>query len=161
MTSGLAGAWTQRCLQGGKSVSSPSSGNSLVFSMELSVISLLLLATTSIARNVVRPAQETSAERDDIGSSSSSTIYRRIFQGWKITTWIPVLTNAVGGILVGLVTKHAGVVPKGFALILGLFLAGVLQKYSQRTPVTAQQWAGGSLAALSLYLHAAFPPPSR
>jgi UDP-sugar transporter A1/2/3 len=159
MTSGLAGAWTQRILQGGKS--SASACNSLVFSIELSVISLLVLVTTSIARNTLQPTQKTHLEGDDVGSSSSTSVFCRIFRGWKVTTWIPVLTNAVGGILVGLVTKHAGVVPKGFALILGLFLAGVLQKYSQRSPVTAQQWVGGSLAALSLYLHAAFPASSR
>jgi UDP-sugar transporter A1/2/3 len=67
-------------------------------------------------------------------------------------------TNAAGGILVGLVTKHAGSVRKGFALIIGMFLSGVLQNVvGSERQVTSQQWAGGSLAALSLWLYTAYP----
>jgi solute carrier family 35 (UDP-sugar transporter), member A1/2/3 len=157
MTSGLAGAWTQRCLQ-------VRSNNALVFSMELSVISLSLLVGTALGKRWLQPnAATASAESTNAfpPSTTSESVRRRLFRGWTIRTWIPVITNSLGGILVGLVTKHAGVVPKGFALILGLFLSGVLQNYIQRTHVSSRQWVGGTLAGLSLYVHAAFPPPPR
>jgi solute carrier family 35 (UDP-sugar transporter), member A1/2/3 len=156
MTSGLAGAWTQRCLQ-------VRSNNALVFSMELSVISLSLLVGTALVKCWLpsRAAKATMDRADDCTlPAKPKSLRNRLFRGWTVKTWIPVLSNSFGGILVGLVTKHAGVVPKGFALILGLFLSGVLQNYIQRTFVSNRQWAGGTLAGLSLYLHAAFPPPS-
>lgn len=144
MTSGLAGAWTQRCLQAGQRPC-----NSLVFSMELSIVSFVLL----VASAVLKPSPESKESEE-----SSLSLMRQLFRGWTAKTWIPVVTNALGGILVGLVTKHAGVVPKGFALILGLFLGGVLQNLTLQSRVTPHQWVGGTLAALSLWMHAAFPP---
>jgi UDP-sugar transporter A1/2/3 len=65
----------------------------------------------------------------------------------------------VGGIIVGLVTKYAGSVRKGFALILGMFLSGVLQAIWQPDEtISKEHLAGGFLAALSLYIHARYPP---
>jgi Na+/proline symporter len=63
------------------------------------------------------------------------------------------LTNAAGGIVVGLVTKYAGSVRKGFALIFGIFISGVFQKQ-----VSKEQWIGGLLAGVSLWMHAVHPP---
>jgi UDP-sugar transporter A1/2/3 len=138
LISGLAGAWTQRSLQW-------HAQNSLWFSAQLSVFSALtVLASLSV-----------SPDRERIRTSGWSV-------GWTLQTWIPLTTNAAGGLLVGLVTKHAGVVPKGFALIFGMFLSGILQnRLSGDAKVTGQQWAGGALAAVSLYLHAAFPATNR
>ncbi|OUZ99324.1 Nucleotide-sugar transporter [Macleaya cordata] len=42
------------------------------------------------------------------------------FYGWTAVTLIPVLTNAVGGILVGLVTAHAGGVRKATLLVTAI-----------------------------------------
>ena len=53
----------------------------------------------------------------------------KMIEGWTWKTWIPIVSNACGGVVVGLVTKHAGAVRKGFALIFGLVLSGVLQSY--------------------------------
>ncbi|KAI3883681.1 hypothetical protein MKX03_016363 [Papaver bracteatum] len=49
------------------------------------------------------------------------------FYGWTAFTLIPVLTNAVGGILVGLVTAHAGGVRKGFVIVSALLVTALLQ----------------------------------
>jgi len=55
--------------------------------------------------------------------------------------------------------KHAGSVRKGFGLIFGLFLSGVLQAQLAKDDggVTLPQIVGGILAALSLYMHSKFP----
>jgi UDP-sugar transporter A1/2/3 len=77
------------------------------------------------------------------------------FSGWSAGTLIPVTTNALGGIIVGLVTKHAGSVQKGFALIFGLIISGLIQ--AKAKGVTAEQVVGGILAAISLWMHASYP----
>eukprot|EP00541_Cyclophora_tenuis_P019322 CAMPEP_0116552640 /NCGR_PEP_ID=MMETSP0397-20121206/6600_1 /TAXON_ID=216820 /ORGANISM="Cyclophora tenuis, Strain ECT3854" /LENGTH=119 /DNA_ID=CAMNT_0004077615 /DNA_START=302 /DNA_END=661 /DNA_ORIENTATION=+ len=87
------------------------------------------------------------------------------WKGWTAKTWFPVATNAAGGILVGLVTKYAGSVRKGFALIMGLFLSGVFQAMTGKIDgdddgsgvVTREQIVGGIMAAVSLWLHSSFP----
>lgn len=86
------------------------------------------------------------------------------FHGWTPKTLIPIATNAAGGIVVGIVTKYAGSVKKGFALIFGLLLSGVLQAFmeedngnKQGSKITKEHIAGGILAAFSLWMHSAFP----
>ncbi|KAF5192153.1 Nucleotide-sugar transporter family protein, partial [Thalictrum thalictroides] len=49
------------------------------------------------------------------------------FYGWTAITWIPVISNAVGGILVGLVTAYAGGVRKGFVIVSALLVTAMLQ----------------------------------
>jgi UDP-sugar transporter A1/2/3 len=75
------------------------------------------------------------------------------------TILIPILTNSVGGILVGLVTKHAGSVRKGFALIFDLLLSGAIQ--AGGTGVSPAQIVRGLLAATSMWLHAKHHPTSK
>ena len=82
-----------------------------------------------------------------------------ITEGWTWKTWIPVVTNAAGGVLVGLVTQHLGVVRKGFALIFGLLLSGLLQSvFLSDEGITAEQVVGGILASCSVWIHSKFPP---
>ena len=137
LISGLAGSLTQKNLQVLKR-------NTLLLSLEMSAISALfdflnlLLPWTPDGRRC----------REE-----------RITVGWTVATLIPIATNAAGGILVGLVTKYAGAVQKGFALIQGMFLSGVLQNMFSKTdkPVSASQWVGGLLAALSFIMFALYP----
>ncbi|KAK9070231.1 hypothetical protein SSX86_010631 [Deinandra increscens subsp. villosa] len=49
------------------------------------------------------------------------------FYGWTPLTMIPVIINAVGGILVGLVTSYAGGVRKGFVIVSALLVTALLQ----------------------------------
>ncbi|XP_047327267.1 UDP-N-acetylglucosamine transporter ROCK1 [Impatiens glandulifera] len=49
------------------------------------------------------------------------------FYGWTLLTMIPVLLNALGGILVGLVTSYAGGVRKGFVIVSALLVTATLQ----------------------------------
>jgi UDP-sugar transporter A1/2/3 len=135
--SGLAGALTQKNLQILKS-------NTYVFSMELSAFSMIIMLTS-----LILGTPDGKRLRQENGTV-----------GWTWKTWIPVLTNAAGGVLVGLVTKHSGAVKKGFALIFGLVLSGALQSYfsSDDDGVSLEQIAGGLLASISLWMHSAFPP---
>jgi UDP-sugar transporter A1/2/3 len=139
LISGLAGALSQKSLQiWGR--------NSYFFSLELSAASLLILGSSLLAGS---------------NPDSSKIANNGFWHGWTLGTWIPVGTNACGGILVGLVTKHAGSVRKGFALIFGLLLSGIFQAKllagDEDNFITMEQVAGGVLAALSLWMHSTFP----
>lgn len=154
LISGMAGALTQKNLQGSKGnvsilskrrskkTNPPASRppkNAYLFSMEMNVASIILLVAS-------------------LGlSSSGRTILRSgtFFSNWTPETFIPVVTNSIGGILVGLVTKHAGSVRKGFALIFGLLLSGICQ--AGGAGIRAHQIAGGLLAATSLWMHTTHP----
>jgi UDP-sugar transporter A1/2/3 len=154
LISGMAGALTQKNLQGsqgGASVwgkrrstkSSPPASrpprNAYLFSMEMNIASVILLMASLIL------------------SSDGRTILRSrtFFSSWTPETFIPVITNSIGGILVGLVTKHAGSVRKGFALIFGLLISGILQ--ANGAGVGTHQVVGGLLAATSLWMHTVHP----
>lgn len=127
--SGLAGALSQGALQ---------NRNSYLYSMELCAAqSLILLGSLLVSPDGVMIREQ------------------GFWYQWEWATVIPILTGAVGGVLVGLVTKHEGAVYKGFALICGMFLSGVLQSSS----VSKTQAVGGILAAVSIFLHATNPPP--
>jgi len=54
---------------------------------------------------------------------------------------------------VGLVTKYAGGVNKGFAIIAGLFLSGVVQWVHEKKPLGPFDIAAAAMVTLSLYLH--------
>jgi UDP-sugar transporter A1/2/3 len=151
LISGMAGALTQKNLQGsqggtlilrkrGTSNETPPVSrlprNAYLFSMEMNVASVILLLASLIlspdGRTIIRSP-------------------RTFFSNWTPETFIPVITNSIGGILVGLVTKHAGSVRKGFALIFGLLLSGMLQ--AGGAGIQAHQVVGGLLAAASLWMH--------
>lgn len=131
--SGLAGALSQKSLQ-------TMGRDSYLFTMELSAASLLFLIMSLL-----------------FNSPDGQRIRKEgFFHGWTPQTWIPVVTNALGGIIVGLVTKYAGSVRKGFALIFGLLLSGILQS-KQGESVSREQVIGGILAAISLWMYSSFP----
>ena len=151
LLSGMAGALTQSSTQGSqggmpiwgkrrgsnaKPTATRPPRNAYLFSMELSIASVILLLVSLI-----------------LSSDGRSIILspRTFFSNWTPETLIPVLTNSLGGILVGLVTKHAGSVRKGFALIFGLLLSGLLQ--ASGAGIQAHQIVGGLLAAASLWMH--------
>ena len=149
--SGLAGALVQRSLQGGGSNASavaPATKrkpkNSYLFSMELTAASVVVLVGSLL-----------------FSSDGRSIMSNGFFHQWTPGTIVPILTNSIGGILVGLVTKHAGSVRKGFALIFGILLSGLLQAVAGTAGVSSAQIMGGVLAATSLWLHATHAPGKR
>lgn len=131
--SGLAGALSQKSLQ-------TMDCNPYLFTMELSFFALIFLISSLL-----------------LNSPDGKLIRSEGFwKGWTEKTWIPITTNALGGIIVGLVTKYAGSVKKGFALIFGLLLSGILQQ-KEGEGVSKEQVVGGILAAISLWMYSSFP----
>lgn len=130
--SGLAGALSQKNLQGA------GSRNPYLFSMELCAFSVISLGLSLVASQDGQMIRE-----------------KGFWYGWTPMTMVPIVTNSVGGIIVGLVTKYAGAVRKGFGLIFGLFISGLIQ--GRETGVTTEQIIGGFLAGISLWMHATNP----
>lgn len=139
--SGLAGALTQKILQGATTNAADKQKkprNTYLFSMEMNAASAIFLLASLLV----------SADGKRIAESG-------LFHQFTTGTWIPIVTNSIGGILVGLVTKHAGTVRKGFALIFGILISGLVQVGSGG--ITIAQVVGGVLASLSLWLHTTHP----
>lgn len=134
--SGLAGALSQKNLQGARGK------NPYLFSMELCGVSVIILSVSLFF----------SADGQAIRQNG-------FWSGWTPWTMVPILTNSIGGIVVGLVTKYAGSVRKGFALIFGIFLSGLLQ--APDSGVSTEQIIGGVLAGVSLWMHATNPSAPR
>lgn len=145
--SGLAGALSQKNLQ-----SAGGGRNPYWFSMELCAASSLVLVMKLLANSVGGDA-----------SAATTAATTSMWDGWTPATCIPIAVNAAGGIVVGLVTKFAGSVRKGFALIFGILLSGLVQEFVTNQEdgggsVQPKQILGGILAAVSLYIHATNPP---
>lgn len=144
--SGLAGAICQKNLQGSsgtrRSQSQSSGRNPFLFSAELCAASILFLSLSLLSSEDGKAIQEYG-----------------FFHRWRLGMLIPIVTNSVGGIVVGLVTKYAGSVMKGFSLIFGVLLTGVIQSLVKEdgNGVSPEQIVGGVIAALSLWMHTANP----
>jgi len=136
LTSGLGGALGQRALQ-------QEGRNLLLYNMELSAASaILILMSLVVSKDGQKLRQEGVAKY------------------WTKATWIPIGIHAITGLLVAIVTKYAGSVQKGFALIFGVLLSGIFQKwYLANEPITVEQIAGAILACTSLWMYSSFPAP--
>jgi len=82
-----------------------------------------------------------------------------LLAGWGPLTFIPVATQAFGGILVGQITKVSGSVRKSFATICGLIFSCMLRSgITGEWPSLASSIAV-PLAGISIYLHSRYPLP--
>ena len=98
-------------------------------------------------------------------SGTSGLLSAEIARGWTLYTWIPVLASALGGIIVGLVTKYAGGVTKGFALIAGLLVTAVTGYVVDGTPLGPRHFVALAMVSMSIVIYNKFPvrnviPPS-
>lgn len=134
--SGLGSGITEWILQGQKR-------NSYMFSAEMAVMGSITILC-SFFFNI----------------SSESQIYREegIFARWTLHTLIPVLTQGLGGIVVGLITKVAGGVKKGFAVICGLIFTCFWKCCVYGDSLSPQVCLAVPLVGASIYLHAKYPP---
>lgn len=73
--------------------------------------------------------------------------------GWTPLTFLPVFSNAIGGILVGLVTMYAGGVKKGFVVVSALLVTAVLQVLIDRAPPPWHVVASLPLVVSSTIIH--------
>lgn len=143
--SGLAGAITQKNLQSASGCGKSGGKNAVLFSAELCIASLIMLGGSLT-----------------VNSDGQCIKDKGFFADWTPLTFIPILTNALGGIFVGLVTKYAGSVRKGFALIFGLLISGLIQAVTEPTEdgsfaISKEEIIGGCLASISLWIHITNP----
>ena len=88
----------------------------------------------------------------------SSGVPRAIFSSWTILAWIPVLSAAIGGLLVGEITKRLGSIAKGFSVVCGLVLTGVLEASSRGESTPTTHVLALFVIVMCSYLHTAYPP---
>ena len=82
------------------------------------------------------------------------------FRGWTAATFVPVVSSAAGGIFVGQITKRLGGVAKGFAIVGGLVLTGILQSLVTGEGLEAKHAVALLLVVSCTYAHASYPPAS-
>ena len=63
----------------------------------------------------------------------------------------------MGGLIVGMVTKYAGGVVKGFAMIAGIVVTGVVQWMLYNKPLSLKDFIAVLLVSFSIYLHSKYP----
>eukprot|EP00897_Mesotaenium_endlicherianum_P008573 jgi/Mesen1/7744/ME000407S06950 len=79
------------------------------------------------------------------------------FHAWTPQAAIPVVSNAVGGILVGLVTKYSGGVRKGFVIIAALIVTAMAQLAIDGIVPSAYVWVAMPLVVTSTLVHTSHP----
>jgi UDP-sugar transporter A1/2/3 len=141
MLSGLASACCQWALQvGGR--------DSFLFSAELGFFSICaLFLTLGVELATGWPAGGDAQQMLTMGSVWASLDAR---------TMVPILVNACGGVVVGLLTKFSGSVVKSYALIAGILLSTMLQMYFGGGGLTWQSKAAAPLVVVAMYLNFAF-----
>ena len=77
--------------------------------------------------------------------------------GWTQLSFLPVLSQALGGIAVGLITKRMGGISKGFAVVGGLTVTGLLQSLQEGRVLSAELWLAWALVVASTWLHGRYP----
>eukprot|EP00040_Diaphanoeca_grandis_P013313 m.67304 g.67304 ORF g.67304 m.67304 type:complete len:327 (-) comp23793_c1_seq2:85-1065(-) len=133
LLSGLASGLSQVALQG-------ENRNSFLFTMELSFFGAITTMAFSAA-----------------GVKAGQGADVPILHGWTMAAAIPVITNGLGGICVGLVMKHAGGVRKGFAIVTGIIITGFASYLVYDKPITMDTLIALPLVIFSSALHIYFP----
>jgi UDP-sugar transporter A1/2/3 len=134
--SGLAGSLSQKGLQ----MTGSSGQNAYLYTVEVSFYSAMCLCVSLV------------------GSTRLHLSGPSFFQSWNVSTLLPICLKACGGLLTAFVHKHAGSVTKGFALILGLVLTGIMQAVLDKKTLSRDQMMGTGLVLLSSWLHFTNPP---
>lgn len=133
--SGLGSGITEWILQGQKR-------NSYLFSAEMAILGSITILCSLFF---------------NISSESQTWREEGIFARWTLHTLIPVLTQGLGGIVVGLITKVAGGVKKGFAVICGLIFTCIWKCCVYGEPLSFQICLAVPLVGASIYMHARYP----
>ena len=131
--SGFAGSLCQRALQGKDNV------DPFMFSAELSMWSLVTLLIGSMLFDI-----------DGV----------RYLYTVPLPAYLPMIFQAVGGIIISQVTKHVGTVRKSFGLIAGILVAGVIEYVIFNTAPPFRCLAASPLVAVAIWAHVQFQSKS-
>ena len=145
--SGLAGAFSQKGLQTGGG----NGRDAYLYTIEVSGFSAICLILSTIFEKRKMDLSREKEMKDIKGNNAPGT--GRFFDYWNISTMYPILLKALGGVLTALVHKHSGSVAKGFALICGLVLSGVIQTILDNESLSKDQMVAIVLVNLSSWLH--------
>lgn len=135
--SGFASGWSQRVM-----TAKESRRNAYLFSAELSFYSALFLVGNIATASGIQGVWERTAQ---------------LFHTQKYC-WIPIFTNALGGIFVGQVIKHAGGVSKSFSIIAGIMVTCVAEYLILGYRLSSTLRMSIPFALLSMYVYATNPP---
>ncbi|TDH67308.1 uncharacterized protein CCR75_003389 [Bremia lactucae] len=141
MLSGLGSALIQRSMQQTKR-------NSALVTMELSVYGSLFL---------VLPAIWSTINKTPVLESPATNFFINGLEGCNYFTLIPVMSNAVGGLLVSTVTKYVGGVHKSFALICGIAFAAFVESYTYGTVLPDEVFVAAGLVTMSTIIYFKYP----
>uniref|UniRef100_M4BCT5 Uncharacterized protein n=1 Tax=Hyaloperonospora arabidopsidis (strain Emoy2) TaxID=559515 RepID=M4BCT5_HYAAE len=146
LLSGFGSTLTQRAMQQHKR-------DAVLVTIELSIYgSLFLIILPAMWSLVVTtPGSESSA------ADTWWTRLDKIFEGCDYNTLIPVMSNALGGLLVGTVTKQLGGVLKSFALICGIAFTAFVESYVYDTVLPNEVFIAAALVATSMAIYSRFP----
>lgn len=145
--SGLAGAFSQKGLQ----TSGGNGRDAYLYTIEVSGFSAICLVLSMVFERRETTTSKEKQMKDTKGNNASSI--GRFFDYWNVSTMYPILLKALGGVLTALVHKHSGSVAKGYALICGLVLSGVIQTIIDNESLSKDQMAAIVLVNLSSWLH--------
>lgn len=148
--SGLAGAFSQKGLQ----LTGGAGRNAYLFTMEVSSFSAVCIIL-SIIFDRIKEKVKMIIDRD-IQKENNHT-QNNFFDYWSFSTMYPILLKAVGGLLTALIHKNAGSVAKGFAIICGLVLSGIIQTIIDKESLSVDQIVGIILVNVSSWLHFSTP----
>ena len=84
----------------------------------LVTLSMCLVSIVTVGFSIVMRSSSTRASLDSLAVT--------FFENWEVHTVIPVATQALGGLLVGLVTNYCGSLDKGIAFVCGLAVSASL-----------------------------------
>ncbi|GMF42495.1 unnamed protein product [Phytophthora fragariaefolia] len=144
LLSGLGSALTQRSMQQHKR-------DAALVTMELSIYGSLFLMLPAIWSTIVKtPVNESPA-------ANALANIDKVFEGCTYYTIIPVVSNALGGLLVGTVTKYVGGVLKSFALICGIAFTAFVESYVYGAVLPNEVFIAAGLVATSMALYSSFP----
>ncbi|KAF1773943.1 Nucleotide-sugar transporter [Phytophthora cactorum] len=119
--------------------------------VELSVYGSLFLMMPAIWSTIVKtPVSESPA-------ANALANLDKVFEGCDYYTLIPVVSNALGGLLVGTVTKYVGGVLKSFALICGIAFTAFVESYVYGAVLPNEVFIAAGLVATSMAIYSSFP----
>lgn len=144
LLSGLGAAITQRSMQQHKR-------DAALVTMELSLYGSLFLMMPSIWSTITKTPTDQSPAVNALKSLDA------VFEGCDAYTLIPVVSNALGGLLVGTVTKHVGGVLKSFALICGIAFTAFVESVVYGAVLPREVFVAAGLVAFSMAVYSSFP----
>lgn len=82
-----------------------------------------------------------------------SWAHGNLFVGFSPWTIVPLLTQACGGFMVGLVTKHAGSVAKGYTVIIGILISILLKSVVEAVWPKPEIGVAVVIVMIAIYFH--------